>query len=493
MASYNNGYYIINYRIDQYADSTKATVTTIKHVGGQIFEILTITFDGKSIYSGDPAGRVSGKTATINKSASVTKTHTAQTKQLAISGGGATKNINVSVPAKTSYKVTLNANGGTGGTASLTKWYGETLSLTSGFTAPTRTGYKFVGWGETSTATDTASQYTGNAAKTYYAVWEKQITGISLNVTTLRVADGTATAEDDEGTWCYGTCTYSVTGTAAADVVFTVSVTPNTPQIVQNTFTATKTEDNTLTGSFVFRASGCATDASYTFMVAATANNTSATQTVTKSHGNVLSMAYYVLDVLGDNYEDSGQRPAHGISFGAPCKDEGFHVAMPADFGTFPDKDPSTYALVIGNGTSDTARSNALTTDWNGYTRTGADAYKVLWKGALFMHGTQTISLAENISGQGHGIVLVWSRYDTTNHVARDEQFTYSFIPKYHVALFSGKGVACPISTPWAKASKYLYIADASITGHEWNDDTRTVGNVTDNNGAFVLRAVIGV
>lgn len=151
------------------------------------------------------------------------------------------------------------------------------------------------------------------------------------------------------------------------------------------------------------------------------------------------------------------------------------------------------YALIIGNGTGDDNRSNALTTDWKGYTRTGADAYKVLWKGALFMHGTQTITLAENISGQGHGIVLVWSIYDTTNKVARDEQFTYSFVPKYHVALFSGKGVACPISTPWSKASKYLYVADASITGHEWNDDMRTVGNVKDNNGAFVLRAVIGV
>ena len=240
--------------------------------------------------------------------------------------------VSLSIPAKTSYKVTLNANGGTGGTASLTKWHGETLSLTAGFTAPTRTGYRFVGWGTSSSATTTIATYTANAATTLYAVWEKLITGITLDVTTLRVTDGTSTEEDDEGTWCYGTCTYSITGPAAANVTFTVSVTPNTPQIVQDTFTATKTEDNTLNGSFVFRASGCATDASYTFMVEAVAENTSATQTVTKSQGNVLSMAYYVLDVLGDNYVSSGQRPAHGISFGAPCKTEGFHVAMPADF-----------------------------------------------------------------------------------------------------------------------------------------------------------------
>lgn len=240
--------------------------------------------------------------------------------------------VSLSIPAKTSYKVTLNANGGTGGTASLTKWHGETLSLTAGFTAPTRTGYRFIGWGTSSSATTTLATYIDNSATTLYAVWEKLITGITLDVTTLRVTDGTSTAEDDEGTWCYGTCAYSITGPAAADVTFTVSATPNTPQIVQDTFTATKTEDNTLSGSFVFRASGCATDASYTFMVEAVAENTSATQTVTKSQGNVLSMAYYVLDVLGDNYVSSGQRPAHGISFGAPCKTEGFHVAMPADF-----------------------------------------------------------------------------------------------------------------------------------------------------------------
>ena len=318
-----------------------------------------IKFDGATIWSGTI--HASG-TTNINQSHAVTKTHAAQTKAVAITCAGVSKSASISIPAKTSYKVTLNANGGTGGTASLTKWYGETLSLTSGFTAPTRTGYKFVGWGETSTATAMANQYTGNAAKTYYAVWEKQITGITLNVTTLRVADGTATAEADEGTWCYGTCTYSITGTAAADVVFTVSATPNTPQITQDTFTTTKTEDNTLTGSFEFWASDCSTDASYTFMVTAVAENTSATQTVTKSQGNVLSMAYYVMDVLGNGY--TGQRPGHGIAFGGPCKTEGFHVYdMPADINGVEISDTGWQTLPLASG-------------WNAYSTARTPMYR---------------------------------------------------------------------------------------------------------------------
>lgn len=330
----------------------------------------SVVYNGSTI--ANTTTHTTGSQSISTTARNVSKTHATQTKTLTLTGAGVSKSASVSIPAKTSYKVTLNANGGTGGTASLTKWHGETLSLTSGFTAPTRTGYKFVGWGETSTAPATASQYTGNAAKTYYAVWERQITGISLNVTTLRVADGTATAEADDGTWCYGTCTYSITGTAAADVVFTVSVTPNTPQITQDTFTATKTEDNTLTGSFEFWASDCSTDASYTFMVSAVAENTSAAQTVTKAQGNVLSMAYFVMDVLGNGY--TGQRPGHGISFGEPCKNEGFHVGMKPYFGKYPVEDTNDeYALIIGNGTSDTARSNAFAVKWDGTVETDQD------------------------------------------------------------------------------------------------------------------------
>lgn len=86
--------------------------------------------------------------------------------------GAQTWTFLMTIPARASYKVTLNANGGSGGTASLTKWYGESLSLTSGVTNPTRSGYTFAGWYENSSGTGSKiTSYTGNAAKTYYAKW----------------------------------------------------------------------------------------------------------------------------------------------------------------------------------------------------------------------------------------------------------------------------------------------------------------------------------
>lgn len=388
----------ITYTVTNTDTTYKITATKVKYsaVGTDWYldGSKHVTYDGTTLHTPPQQVLSAGKSKsyTISKSVTTTKTHAAQTKKFIYTFLSSVFAA-ITVPAKTSYKVTLNTNGGSGGTASLTKWYGETLSLTSGFTAPKRTGYKFVGWGETSTATATASQYTGNAAKTYYAVWERQITGITLNVTTLRVEDGTSTAEADEGTWCYGTCTYSITGTAAADVTFNVSVTPTDPQIVQTTYTATKNIDDTLTGSFVFRASDCSMESSYTFMVTATANNTSATQTVTKAQGNVLSMAYFVMDVLGDNYP--GQRPGHGISFGEPCKSEGFRVGMKPYFGKYPIEDTNDkYALIIGNGTGDANRSNAFAVGWDG----GITTSRPLFKRVTATSTAQTINAGAGLT-----------------------------------------------------------------------------------------------
>ena len=82
------------------------------------------------------------------------------------------------IPAKPSYTVSYNANGGSGAPGNQTKWYGETLTLSS--TVPTRSGWTFVGWNTSSSATTATYQpggsYTGNAALTLYAIWKKTIT-----------------------------------------------------------------------------------------------------------------------------------------------------------------------------------------------------------------------------------------------------------------------------------------------------------------------------
>lgn len=113
----------------------------------------------------------------------------------------------VTVPAKPSYAVSFNANGGSGAPSGQTKWYGETLTLSS--TKPTRsnasaTGYKvtydanggscsttsataarttkytFSKWNTkadgSGTAYNAGASYTGNAALALYATWTSSTT-----------------------------------------------------------------------------------------------------------------------------------------------------------------------------------------------------------------------------------------------------------------------------------------------------------------------------
>ena len=83
----------------------------------------------------------------------------------------------------TTYKVTYNANGGSGAPASQTKTHNVTLTLSS--TKPTRTGYTFLGWSTSSSATSATysagGSYTNNASVTLYAVWTPITYTVSYN------------------------------------------------------------------------------------------------------------------------------------------------------------------------------------------------------------------------------------------------------------------------------------------------------------------------
>lgn len=72
------------------------------------------------------------------------------------------------------WTISYNANNGTGAPAAQTKTYGSILTLSS--TVPTRSGYKFMGWASSSTATTAAYQPGGqfgiDATTTLYAVWQ---------------------------------------------------------------------------------------------------------------------------------------------------------------------------------------------------------------------------------------------------------------------------------------------------------------------------------
>lgn len=125
-------------------------------------------------------------TYSISGNGSATKTVTVTFRNYNTdNGNSATKTVSfsVTVPAWTSYSVTYNANGGSGVPASQTKWKGQTLTLSS--TKPTRTGYSFLGWSTSSTATTATyaagGSYTANAAATLYAVWKANTYTVKYN------------------------------------------------------------------------------------------------------------------------------------------------------------------------------------------------------------------------------------------------------------------------------------------------------------------------
>lgn len=165
------------------------------------------------------------------------------------------------IPVKTSYQVSYNANSGTGAPGAQTKWYDETLTLST--TKPTRTGYTFQGWSKTSggnVAYASGAAYTANAAATLYAVWKAAnaptITGVSCE---RCLSDGTL---DDEGTYAKLEARYSVDKsgnssnkitTAVATLgsvsdTTTVNAASGTYSKVLGTFAAA----NTYTGTVVF-------------------------------------------------------------------------------------------------------------------------------------------------------------------------------------------------------------------------------------------------
>ena len=177
MAYIENGFYTMYYSVS--SDNTKTTVKiTDMENRGPIAMRIAADFGGVLLYSGNgTSGAGKGNTASVNKST------TAQTKALRFTTGsltpgdpdyGTTFSTNITVPALASYSVTYNANGGSGTTASQTKYYGQNLTLrANGFT---RTNYAFKCW-NTNTSDPAASRYaasatyTGNAALALYAIW----------------------------------------------------------------------------------------------------------------------------------------------------------------------------------------------------------------------------------------------------------------------------------------------------------------------------------
>lgn len=95
-------------------------------------------------------------------------------------------NLTISFTEPAPYSITYNANGGSGAPGSQGVYAGVTYTLSS--TRPTRTGYTFLGWSTSSTATTATYQpgasVTPNGNLPLYAVWSINSYNVSLTAGT---------------------------------------------------------------------------------------------------------------------------------------------------------------------------------------------------------------------------------------------------------------------------------------------------------------------
>lgn len=121
---------------------------------------------------------------------------------------------------------------------------------------------------------------------------------------------------------------------------------------------------------------------------------------------------------------------------------------------------------------------------------------QVLWgPDYFFMNASQTINLSQKVSKQKSGIVLVWQAYSDDSPQPWDYNFT--FIPKWQAMTNSSRGVTCFLSNSHAGyiGTKYLYLFDNKIKGHNDNATGATKGNsgIITTNNHWVLTYVLGV
>lgn len=162
-------------------------------VNSSLNKNYTVKIDGNTVKTGSFA--IGGKTTQNIATGTVTITKGTSPKSIALaltfvmnftwkSVYGSTKSASgsITVGAKTSYKISYNANGGSGAPSAQTKWHGTNIKLST--TKPTRAGYIFKGWSKTasgSVAYAAGATYSTNATVTLYAVWQAVTYKVTYN------------------------------------------------------------------------------------------------------------------------------------------------------------------------------------------------------------------------------------------------------------------------------------------------------------------------
>lgn len=117
---------------------------------------------------------------------------------------------------------------------------------------------------------------------------------------------------------------------------------------------------------------------------------------------------------------------------------------------------------------------------------------KLLWSGSYYMKDTHQITIPA-ISNQPNGIILVFSDY--SDGKGNDWDFHSFVVHKHTVSKHNGSGHRFLMTTSLISlfCTKYLYISNTKISGHEYNTKKGTANSgVNYDNSRFVLRYVIG-
>lgn len=542
-------------------------------------------------------------TYSISGNGAATKTITVTFKNFNDDNGkSATKTVSfsVSVPAWTSYTINYNANGGSGAPSSQTKWKDQTLTLSS--TKPTRTGYTFLGWSTSSTATSATysagGSYTANSAATLYAVWKAITYTVKYNANggsgapgnqtktygktlTLSSTKPTRTNYNFKG---WGTSASATTVSYAAGASYTANaaitlyaiwelayVKPRITKLTVNRCDSTGTvadEGQNGLASFSWACDKTVssvtiewkltTDSTWTSLsVSSSGTSGSVSQVIGNDNlsiENTYDIRVTVSDAGGSTYTITTitsmkfaidiKSGGTGIAFGKAAEDDDL-----ADFAYQVKFRGGIEQVIIPNGTDlDTLFTPNIYTGNNSnsasYTNlpftTGTFTLKVesagpagqtkqtvtlcdknkaraweryyyssawgewkciydfqgsvLWSGGYYMTSGHTITLSENVSDQANGITLVFSEY--VDGAAKNQTFVSFFVSKKLVASHAGCGHCFTMSDSNLAyfATKYLYISDDKIVGHDNNSLTGTGSSgITYTNNRFVLRYVIGV
>lgn len=118
---------------------------------------------------------------------------------------------------------------------------------------------------------------------------------------------------------------------------------------------------------------------------------------------------------------------------------------------------------------------------------------ELLLSGSYYMHGDQSFTLAKSVYEFQTGLVFVWSFY---NGQAQDYWYQCHLVPREDIRTHYGMGHVFVLAASLFEcvATKYIYIDDQKITGHDNNTMTGTAASgIKYANNAFVLREVWGV